>query len=57
MENKVAHTSVSWLSAGFSQRQITPRAARSQPRAARSQPITGWASGHTGLVFHIGAVR
>ena len=57
MENKVAHTSVSGLSAGFSQRQITPRAARSQPRAARSQPITGWASGHTGLVFHIGAVR
>ena len=46
MESKVAQPSVSWLSGGFSQRQIVPQ-------AARSQPIAGWASGHTGLSFYM----
>ena len=37
VENQMAHTSASWISGGFSQRQVTPQAA---PRSGQPRPIS-----------------
>jgi hypothetical protein len=55
VENKVAHTSASWLSGGLSQRQSTPRAALSFGQLRPIRHLGRAGPRHIGLSFDLGA--